>query len=294
MQVALKTARGSRVGFVSLIFTAALAIVLSGCSGGNGTTPPTTAGNGGTGPAPTLSCAGYPKTVSEGTQVCLMTQQSVAATSSLSVTTDVGDLLGHGRDNLTDFTLSTQILATAADEAAATALAKTVVVTAANGAISQTHAPVNFPENLSVNFEVFTAPTTNLTLTNSVGDQSVDNYNATLYLKAQTGSLTLETVDGQATVNVATGNITATLSGTGWTGAGMTATSQTGSITVTRPAGYEAAFTAKADLGNATIDSQVVASGPQGAAVVTSGTGAPISIESVVGNATVTMPTAKR
>ena len=68
----------------------------------------------------------------------------------------------------------------------------------------------------------------------------------------------------------------------------MKATSDVGNVTVTRPAGYQAAFTSTADVGNATIDSQVVRPTEGTPAVVTSGTVAPIALASKVGNVTVT------
>jgi DUF4097 and DUF4098 domain-containing protein YvlB len=265
-------------------------------------------------------------TVGSSTQVCLLTQQSVAATPSLSVTTNAGNMLGHGRDNLSDFTLYVQIIAQAADEATATALAKSVVVSTANASISATSNPVTSSENLTINFEVFTAPTTNLTLISPAGNESVDNYNATLNLKASAGNVTLQTVQGEATVNVVDGNVTfqtvqgnvtvtdqagnvslqtlqgghvtvtdqagdidVTLSGTGWTGAGMNATTQAGDISVSRPMGYQAAFTAKSDAGNVSIDSQTAVSKGSTPAIVTAGSGAPIMLESKAGNVSVTV-----
>jgi len=96
-------------------------------------------------------------------------------------------------------------------------------------------------------------------------------------------------VQGQTTVNDSVGNIDVTLSGSGWTGAGMKATADAGNITLSRPAGYQAAFTAKSDAGNAIIDSQTASSTAGTPAVVTAGTGAPITLESKIGNVAVTM-----
>lgn len=295
-----------------LMCVAALCMMLAACSGGSGSGGTGSGGSGGSGgssgtPASTLSCDGYPMTGTNYVQICLLTQQSVAATPNLSVTTNAGNLLGHGRDNSSSFTLYTQIIAQAADESTATALARSVVVSTSNGSISETSNPVTFPENLSVNFEVFTAPTTNLTMNSPAGNMGADNYNATLQLTPQSGNVTLQTVQGQTTVkdqsgnvtlqnvqgqgkvNILSGNIDVTLSGSGWTGAGLSATTNSGNVTVTRPTGYQAAFTATADVGIATIDSQSVTA-TNTPAVVIAGSGAPIVIESKSGNATVTTP----
>lgn len=89
-------------------------------------------------------------------------------------------------------------------------------------------------------------------------------------------------------MNVGTGNIDATLSGSGWTGAGINATTQSGNITISRPAAYQAAFTAKSDLGTASIDGQKQTAPPASPAVVTAGSGTPIVLESKEGDVSVT------
>ena len=237
--------------------------------------------------------------------VCMLTQQSAAVTPNLSVSTSNGNLAGHGRDGLANFPVFARIIATAVDQNTATTLASSVVVSTANGAVSATSNPVISPESLAVDFEVFTAPTTNLTLASNAGNMAVDNYNATLQLTpqsgnasvqtaqgqvtvtSQSGNVSLQTVQGQVNVNDLSGNISATLAGSGWTGTGMTLTTHLGNISVLRPAGYGAAFTAKSDAGNVSIDSQSARSTSQTPAIVTAGTGAPIMLETQAGNVSV-------
>ena len=302
-----------------LICPAAIMSLLLGCSvaGGNGQP----AGNSGAGSgsgsgslATTLSCDGYPMSVPvsvNGTfksyvAVCMLTQQSATVTPNLNVSTSNGNLAGHGRDGLANFPVYARIIGTAADQNTAAALANSVVVSTANGAVSATSNPVISPESLEVDFEAFTAPATNLTFASNGGNMAVDNYNATMQLTPQAGNVSLQTVQGQVTVNDTSGNvslqavqgqvtvsdlsgnISATLAGSGWTGTGMTLTTNAGNISVLRPAGYGAAFTAKSDAGNATIDGQSARSTAQMPAIVTAGTGAPIMLETKSGNASVT------
>jgi DUF4097 and DUF4098 domain-containing protein YvlB len=101
------------------------------------------------------------------------------------------------------------------------------------------------------------------------------------------GNVALQAVQGEVKVNDQAGNIDVTLSETGWTGAGMNATTQAGDVSVSRPMGYQAAFTAKSDAGNASIDSQTATSNGSTPAVVTAGSGAPIMLESKAGNVSV-------
>jgi hypothetical protein len=245
-------------------------------------------------PPTTLSCAGFPKTVSVGigrtfTQVCTIVQEFAAVTPSLTVTTLTGNLTGHGQDNLQSFVVYARIVAQAANQGAATALANSVVINTANGKVFATPDQATFPQSLTIDFEVFTAQTTNLTLTDTTGNVAADHYNAILNLTTSTGNAALNAVQGQETINVNTGNIDITFTGTSFTGAGVIAKTLTGNVTATRPVGFQAAFTAETNIGIASIDGQTqTAPIPHSPAVVTSGTGAPILLQTNTGNASVT------
>ena len=294
------------------IYVATLCSMLLACGGGSGGSSSDSGGgnggngNGGSTPQTSLSCDGYPITTQSYTQVCLILQEYAQVTPGVSVSTAAGNLTGHGFDILNAYVVYARIIAQDADQVRATALAQSVVVNTANSMISATPDQVDQPRALQIDFEIFTAKNTNLTLTSDVGNISVDNYNSILNLTPNTGNASLTTVQGQATVNVGTGNaslttlqgqatvnvgtgnIDATLSGSGWTGAGMNATTQSGNITVSRPAAYQAAFTAKSDLGIASIDGQNQTAPPASPAVVTAGSGAPIMLESKEGDVSVT------
>jgi len=191
------------------------------------------------------------------------------------------------------------------------ALAQSVVVTIApDGKIKASPDQAPFPQLLQIDFEVFTAQTTNLTLTATDGNLAVDNYNAILNLTTDAGNADLSSVQGQETVNVNDGNIDVTFSGpsqgqetfntnngnidvtligTSFTGAGITAkVANAGNVTVSRPVGFQAAFTAKVtNSGTASIDGQQQTAPTYSPAVVTSGTGVPILLQTDIGNATV-------
>lgn len=238
-------------------------------------------------PPTTLSCAGFPTS----TQFCVILQEFAQVTPSLTVTTLTGNLTGHGQDNLQSFVVYARIVAQDVNQGAATALASSVVINTANGMVSATPAQATNPnQSLTIDFEVFTAQTTNLTLTDATGSLAVDNYNAILNLTTATGSAVLSAVQGQETVNVSTGHIDVTFTGTSFTGAGMTAKAQAGNVTASRPVGFQAAFTAEVTgTGTASIDGQTqTAPLPNSPAVVTSGTGAPILLQANTGSVTVT------
>jgi hypothetical protein len=287
----------------SLFLVALCCFLLSACSGSGGTGSSAgsgsgsgggSGGGGGTGSTPptALSCAGYPQTEQNSARVCVILQESAQVTPSLTVTTLAGNLTGHGQDNLQSFVVYARIVAQDVNERAATALANSVVINTANGNVSATpdHA-TSSTQSLQIDFEVFTAQTTSLTLTATDGNLAVDNYNAIVNLTTDAGNADLSAVQGQETVNVNNGSIDVTLTGTSFTGAGITAkVANAGNVTASRPVGFQAAFTAEVtNAGVASIDGQQqIAPLPNSPAVVTSGTGAPILLQTNKGNATVT------
>jgi DUF4097 and DUF4098 domain-containing protein YvlB len=196
-------------------------------------------------------------------------------------------LSAHGRQALDSYVEYSRIIAQAVDEGAATALAKSVVITTANGTISASPDRVDSPQALQIDFEIFTAPSTTVTLSTDAGDLTADGYNATLRFSSQAGNTSLKNVQGQVNIDIGAGSIDAILAGSGWTGTGMTASTQSGNISVSRSAAYQAAFTAQTELGTASIDGQQATTTGQGPAVVTAGSGAPIMLKSMVGNVAV-------
>jgi hypothetical protein len=221
-------------------------------------------------------------------QVCLILQEYAAVTSSVSASTKEGSVIAHGDLTSGAYVVYSRIIAQAADQGAATALAQSVVITTANSTISASPDQVNQPQNLQIDFEIFTAPATNMTLSSGAGSLAADSYDATLQLTVSAGATTLKNVQGQVSVSTNAGPIDVTLSGAGWSGPGMTASTQSGSISLSRPATYQAAFTAESDDGTASIDGESATTMPPGTpAIVTAGSGAPIVLKAKVGAVTV-------
>lgn len=274
-----------------LRFLAVACSTLGACGGGSDqspgdrTTPPTDT-------TTSLNCNGYPRPAAVSIngaqqtyeQVCLILQDYAQITSSVGASTNAGDLSAHGGQITGAYVVYSRIIAQAATEGAATALAKSVVVTTTNGTISASPDHVDSPQALQIDFEIFTAADTNLTLSTQAGNIAADGYNSTLHLSAPAGNASLANVQGQVTADIGSGNIDVKLTGSGWSGAGMTASTQSGNISLSRPAAYQASVTAQSATGTASIDGKVSTSTPQGAAIVTAGSGPPIVLKSTVGN----------
>jgi DUF4097 and DUF4098 domain-containing protein YvlB len=127
-----------------------------------------------------------------------------------------------------------------------------------------------------------------MTLTSDAGNLAADNYNATLKFTGKAGNVNLQNVQGQVTADTAAGNITAKVTGTGWTGAGLTAATQTGDIKLSHPATYQANFSAQTELGVASVDGKSATTPISGSpATVTAGSGPPITLKTGVGDVTV-------
>lgn len=188
------------------------------CGGGSSSTSPGTPSS--------LSCDGYPRPITVSvngtqqtyTQVCVIVQKSAPVTSSVSASTSAGSLTAHGRQMLDTYVVYSRIIAQAADQAAATTLANSVVITTADSTISASPDHVDSPQALQIDFEVFTAPSTNLTLTAGAGQVAADNYNAILHLTSQAGNASLQNLQGQVSAELGVGSIDAKLTGSGWTG----------------------------------------------------------------------------
>ncbi len=322
-----------KLGHTHFISVTTLCLLLSACGGGGGSSDQPTpsssnsisssnsSSSNGNIPSTTLSCNGFPTTVPVSvngalqnySKVCLILQEYAPMTPAFSVTTNAGNLLAHGDsvDMLGTFVVYARVVVTAANEGTATALARSVVVNIADGKVSSSPTELTEPESLEVDFEVFTLPSTNLTLNANAGNLTADNYSAILNLTTSAGNADLSAVQGQETVNVNAGNINVTFSGpsqgqeifntnngninvtligTSFTGAGMTAkVTNAGNVMVSRPVGFQAAFTAQTNVGTAAIDGQEqMAPVPNSPAIVTSGTGAPILLQTNTGNVSVT------
>jgi hypothetical protein len=333
-------------------------------------------------PRTSLTCTGYPITQQNSVQVCLLLPvEHAQVTPGINVTSAAGGITTHGTAPPDSYVVYTRVIAQAADQGTAMALAQSVVVTITpDGKISAKPDQAAFPQMVQNDFEIFTLASTNVTSNGMGGSLEADHYNnATLNLttdggaiqvdtvqgtvtaqtgggaiqldnvqgtvtaksnggdvkldtmdgnimattqgsaiqldtvqgsvtaqtdggaiqldnvhgtvnaKSNGGDLTLDTVDGNITATTQGGRIGITLTGTGWTGQGLSATTQGGSILLTRPAGYQAAFTAQTNFGTASIDGNSVTAVPPSPAKVIAGSGAPITLESDAGNVTVTV-----
>jgi hypothetical protein len=222
------------------------------------------------------------------TKVCLIVAETAAVTANLSASTKAGNVLAHGTDTSGAYSVYARVIVQASDQGAATALANSVVITAANGTVTVTPDHLDSPNSLQVDFELFTMPGTALTLNTDAGNLTVDNYNSTLHLTTSAGDASLDTVQGDVSVSSAAGSIGVKLMGAAWTGTGMTATTRAGNVSLMRPAGYAATFTAESDLGTASIDDRSASTVTQGApATVTAGSGAPVMLKTMVGDVSV-------
>jgi hypothetical protein len=259
-----------------------------------------------------LSCAGFPKNLTIGNtnvvQVCKIVSLTAPLTASLSVEGNTGNVFAHGGQTGSTIPVFARVIAQDTSSPTATMLADSVDVTTSGGVVTSNNVPVNFPESLQVDYEVFTPASTAISLSTQVGNVSADTYSGTLSAKSvEAGNVTLQGVSGNSTVKVnagdislqsvngdmsataAAGDVTVGLSGTGWVGQGLTVSNEAGNTLLSRPSGYAAKITATSEVGEVDVDGTVKKSIP---ATITTGAGQPIKLSSLTGTITVNTTTA--
>ena len=241
-----------------------------------------------------LSCVGFPKNVTvfvnDGVftfvQVCKIVSLTAPLTPSLSVMSNAGNVTAHGGQTEEQIPVYARIVAQDATVAAATALTNSVNITTENGVVSSQNIAVNYPPSLEIDYEVFTPSTTDVSLSTTAGNVSADSYISTINASSKAGDVSLQTVDGDVNAKATAGNITIGLGGAGWTGAGLTATTVTGNILLSRPLGYQSLITATTQVGEVEVDGKIKGSFPA-PATITTGSGRPIKLTADEGNITV-------
>lgn len=103
-----------------------------------------------------------------------------------------------------------------------------------------------------VEYEIFVPRQTALRLTTRVGEILVADVAGNISVETSVGALHLSGLAGDVEAKTGVGAIDITLTGTGWTGKGLSATTNTGAIRITAAPGYSARFDLRTDLGGIT------------------------------------------
>ena len=129
----------------------------------------------------------------------------------------------------------------AEDESDASAIAKSVQISTANGGISASGPTRNSRrESWSVSYEIYAPRQIDLALSANNGGISVANVEGRMELETSNGGLSLNDVAGDVRGRTVNGGINAELTGDRWRGTGLDLKTSNGGVTIYLPSNYSA------------------------------------------------------
>jgi hypothetical protein len=161
-----------------------------------------------------------------------------------------------------DIFVQARVVATAATEAEARAIASRVQVTATAVRVDA-EGPRNLGqrEGWSVSYRLATPTTTPLSLRTTNGGINIDAIDSRVELKTTNGGLKLTRMAGDVEGRTTNGGIDVELEGNGWQGGGLDLQTTNGGVRVSVPAQYNAHLEAATTNGNVRFDFPVTVQG---------------------------------
>lgn len=206
------------------------------------------------------SCAGYPANNGSSVTVCDARHYgALAASGKASVRSSSGDVLVLGSQR-SDVDLDAFVYASAPTQQAAEDLASKITIhtdnndyyasapgtgctVEAGGACVSTGSPSGGNTlSYSVSFVVQLPRPTDVTASNSSGPVEVDSVTGSGNLSSSSGDLYLSDLAGSVSADTSSGNIQMNLSGSSWSGSGVTLGSSSGDVAFFAPGSYSAQF----------------------------------------------------
>lgn len=177
----------------------------------------------------------------DAAQFCEVREFSLPAMRGLVVDgRENGGISIHGWDRA-EIKVVAMVQSRAENEAEASAIAKSISISTANGGIAANGpARSGRRDSWSVSYEIYAPRVIDLALTANNGGISVDNVEGRMELETSNGGLSLSDVGGDVRGRTVNGGINAELTGDRWRGSGLDLKTSNGGVTVTLPANYSA------------------------------------------------------
>jgi len=235
---------------VHLLACLAAATLLAGCHNSNDLSA-----GGKSAKQDDMSCEGYPRSNDDGTTtVCEAREHRDLQTSgTASITAEEGSIRGTAGEAAT-ISLTAYVYATGASEEEAANTASQVQVHTENDEFFATGPERSETVKWGVSFDATLPAAMNLTARTTLGSVSLSGTNGRASLESGGGDITVNGLSGTASANTASGNVDVTFAGASWTGEGLTAATQNGSVTLNAPQNYSAQF--ELETTNGTIRSE--------------------------------------
>ena len=174
-----------------------------------------------------------------------------------------GSIHVHGWDNA-DVRVRACIYATAPSDSEARALASQVTITRSSGMIEPSGPTTQDRSSWAVSYEVWVPKASNVDLKANNGSISVDTVHGQIRFHTQNGSVRLNSVAGDVNGSTTNGSLRIDVDPSQWRGNGLRAETTNGSVHLNLPDGVSAQVQASTVNGKVSIDFPVTVSGEIG------------------------------
>ena len=177
----------------------------------------------------------------DSAQFCEVREFSLPAMKGLVVDgRENGGIAIHGWDRA-EIKVIALVQSQAENESDASAIAKGVQISTANGGIAASGPTRNSRrESWSVSYEIYAPRQIDLALTANNGGISVESVDGRMELETSNGGLSLNDVAGDVRGRTVNGGINAELTGDRWRGTGLDLKTSNGGVTIYLPTNYSA------------------------------------------------------
>ena len=219
---------------------------------------------------------------------CEVRPVTIAAPSTLDVETSNGSVAVTGSSR-SDVLIEARVETRGDTMDDAKALAKDVHILTDGGRVRADGPTTSNHRGWSVSFRIQAPSRQNTTISSSNGAVSLTTLTGTLRGDTSNGSVHATDLGGDVRLTTSNGSVQIALSGSGWSGAGLEATTSNGSLRIDMPRDYSAHLTARTGNGSLTIDRPITISGRIGHEIDTDlgKGGAPLRLRTSNGSLTI-------
>jgi DUF4097 and DUF4098 domain-containing protein YvlB len=192
---------------------------------------------------------------------CEVREFTIAKPSELRITDSPNGSIQVTGSSRPDVVIRARVVATAATEADARALAGRVQIETSDGQVRTDGPRTRDRESWQVSYRVQTPTRTDLELEASNGSVSVSGVNGRIRAESSNGSIRFADLAGDVSGRSSNGSVHVTLSGTRWEGSGLDVRTSNGSAQVEIPDNYNAHLVTGTSNGSLSVDFPVTVTG---------------------------------
>lgn len=197
----------------------------------------------------------------EDERYCETRESTLPATTRLAVDgRENGGIVVHGWDK-NEIHVVAMIEVHDRDRDDARSIAKDISVATSNGMVHAEGPDVGRRQSWAVSYEIWAPRRTELNLDARNGGISVDNVDSRIDMETTNGGIHVTDASGDVHGTTTNGSVTADLTGTAWSGAGLDLRTTNGSVRVAIPSSYNARLETGTVNGGMNIDFPITVQG---------------------------------